>query len=395
MMNKKRLPASFLLLSIILSMIFMTGCSDYTDVSDRLIVLGMGFDYDAEKQNYKVTFQNLIFERVSSGSSGDQGDGKTVDVSMEEIEQAGQALNKIDRQQAKIPYLEHTQLFIIGEEAARNGIGPVIDNIFRSNRYRATSQILVTDGRAEDILRWQSNLSKVPMDFIQDLVTTQAVMKEKAVADSHRFMEFFSDQYIGSSTGVISIVEKSDGKKAINLDRMAIFKNDQLAGILDETETLGFLWATGNIRRRDIDILLNEEKKEGVLLRERSDIAKIIPKLEDGRIKMQIKITSETDMESYSSTLDIYNPETIKLIQQKQEEKIRNEIQTCIKKLQKGLKVDALRFSKAIHSKYPAKWKEMKKDWESIYPDLEVQVEVRVVLRGSGFIQNPIKPEED
>lgn len=55
---------------------------------------------------------------------------------------------------------------------------------------------------------------------------------------------------------------------------------------------------------------------------------------------------------------------------------------------QENYQADVLGFGEAIHRANPTEWRKIKDDWQTIYPEVEVNVKVNVYTRGLGTLQN-------
>lgn len=54
----------------------------------------------------------------------------------------------------------------------------------------------------------------------------------------------------------------------------------------------------------------------------------------------------------------------------------------------KKYEADAVQFNKVLHKQEPKKWRNIKNEWESLFPNVEVTVDVVVHTRNTGTIQN-------
>ena len=59
------------------------------------------------------------------------------------------------------------------------------------------------------------------------------------------------------------------------------------------------------------------------------------------------------------------------------------------------LNADVFGFGEALHRKYPKQWKELEKDWDEIFPELEVEIVVETQVSRSGISIKPIIPAKE
>jgi spore germination protein KC len=59
----------------------------------------------------------------------------------------------------------------------------------------------------------------------------------------------------------------------------------------------------------------------------------------------------------------------------------------------KELGSDALGIGRLIHARKPEIWKEYSKNWYSIYPEIDINVNVKVQITGTALGSKPIVPK--
>ena len=69
------------------------------------------------------------------------------------------------------------------------------------------------------------------------------------------------------------------------------------------------------------------------------------------------------------------------------EEDVKKEIQSIIKKIQKTYKADVIGIGEHLSKFEPKKWREIKDDWDNIFPDINIDVSVDVKIRRIGLIK--------
>lgn len=77
-------------------------------------------------------------------------------------------------------------------------------------------------------------------------------------------------------------------------------------------------------------------------------------------------------------------------MEEKEELKIKEDIENTIRKVQEEYKSDIFGFGEAIHRSNPEMWNLLKKDWDDReFPDLKVHTEVDVKIRRLGTTTQP------
>lgn len=146
---------------LIVCLFFLTGCYDYQELSDMNIVNGIGI-------NFKDDEYVVSLEMVES-SKGDNSSDITTKVITAKDSIFANALNKAINNSSKKAYFKHVDLIIIGEEAARNGIGDIVDYILRDVTISSSFFTVVTKD-PEEVLNTETDddsISNLIVDTIK------------------------------------------------------------------------------------------------------------------------------------------------------------------------------------------------------------------------------------
>ncbi|NLB18873.1 MAG: hypothetical protein GX825_09150, partial [Syntrophomonadaceae bacterium] len=140
----------FVTILIIIILAFTVGCWDRTEIIDLGIVVGLALDKGEKPDEVVSTIQIANSQAfLPGGASGSDepfwtasGKGKTV----------REAIEKMDYRIPKILFFGQNRLLIIGEEAARGGIDPYLDRVWRSKGVRANIFVAIAKGTGKEIL---------------------------------------------------------------------------------------------------------------------------------------------------------------------------------------------------------------------------------------------------
>ena len=152
--NIKYKQNSLILFIIIILTSLLSGCWNYRDLEDLSIVSGIGLDLK-EKDEIIMTAQIINTSSLKSGESG-SGSGsadQTVRVTTSTGNTVFQALRNFIPQASRRLYLSHMQVLIIGQDAAKKGVYPLIDLFVRNHESRPGIRLLISHEKAGDVLR--------------------------------------------------------------------------------------------------------------------------------------------------------------------------------------------------------------------------------------------------
>ena len=111
-----------LLIFIFILPLFLTGCARSIQLSEKLLVQGLGIDY--ENEQYTITLQTISSKETSSEKSSTPKKMKTVIAIGKTIKEASY---NVVKQTGKEPLYSQTLLLILGNGAIKNGINNFVD----------------------------------------------------------------------------------------------------------------------------------------------------------------------------------------------------------------------------------------------------------------------------
>ena len=190
--------------------------------------------------------------------------------------------------------------------------------------------------------------------------------------------------------------ENKPSEKHVKLSGGAVFNKDKLKGFLNEEETNGYRWVTGEIEDGAITIpsILEEGKFVTVIVDKAS--ARIIPKVYGDQISFTIEVEEKGSLSEQQETVEFRDNSHIKDYLQKLEDEnkkiIEEEVNQAIEVAQQDFQTDILGFGRALNKDYPKKWNEVKDNWEEIFPNVPYTVNVKVNLLNTGLVEGTPKP---
>ncbi len=110
---------------------------------------------------------------------------------------------------------------------------------------------------------------------------------------------------------------------------------------------------------------------------------------DDNNIKILIEVEMEGDIKQtyFEAREDTLETAVIDEIEQKMEEATRQRSMNAVNKIQKEFKTDVLGVNKYLRQSHHKLWKEVAKDWEEIFPNIDIDVDVDIKIRRTGLIR--------
>jgi len=386
----RRFAASLLLALVPL----LTGCWDRREINDIAFVLGTAIDRD--EGMYRTTLQIALPGQMSGtkgGGGGTTGRKNWLMVSGV-AETPKYALFKEQQMMSRLVDVSHRRVFVIGEEAAREGIQGFLDTMARDPDNRLTTLMLVAKGRADKVLNTETTLELVPAEAIRE----QAIMSQRHPPTLKDLANILYDVGKDPMLPCVSIaemnpLEENNPQKAIRLDKLAVFRGDRLVGIAEGELWEGLLLASGE--SKDIMLLLPPPEGEGkinVVLRHYK--TRLEPQIADGRIRMRIIARGYGVAVENHSNFFMHRPQGIKKIEQVVNETVKERIERAVRWLQEQ-KADALGFGRAVHTQKPKEWHRVKNNWREEFARMEVEVTTLLDVENFGYNRAPFGRREE
>lgn len=378
----------------------LTGCWSSHELSELAIATGLGIDKTEDGYRVSVQFVNPGEIAAKKGSSG-----VPISVHAAEGNSILEAIRKLTTTSPRKVYLAHVRVIVFGEELAKDGIRKPLDFLSRDHEMRADFVIAVAkELKAEDVLKVLTPMEKVSANKIfssietseKNWAPTKVVLLDElvsALVSEGKQPVITGISVLGDpeSGGNIRNIQQVNIPTKIRSDYLGVFKGDTLVGWLNEPESKGFNYITDNITSTvgfiecegggtlTIETLRSKTKLEGAI--------------ENGRPKIKIHVSTESNIGDVECPMDLSKSETIKDIENKFNEKTKSIILSSLERA-KELGTDIYGFGEAIGRSEPKKWENLKKNWDEEFINTDVEVDVDIKVRRVGTIFDSFQEEE-
>ncbi|MFC0272049.1 Ger(x)C family spore germination protein [Metabacillus herbersteinensis] len=377
----------------------LTGCWSRKELNELAIATALGID--KTEDGYLVSVQILNPGEIAGKGST----GRTEVVRfMKSGDTVFEAIRKISTDSPRKIYVAHLREVVIGEELASEGIGKVLDILSRDHEMRTDFYITVAKGStASDILNVQTALEKVPANKLFDALEnseknwapTKTVSLDELISSIVSKgkepiltgIYLYGDPETGSNFKNVQDVSPETG---LRIDSIGVFKSDKLVGWLNTNESKGFNYATDNVSSTIVNVPCEDGKISIETIRSKT---KVKGKMEKGKPKIEINVSSEGNVGDVQCKVDLSKEETIKEIEDKYKNEIKDEIEAVIKKVQEDYQSDIFGFGEVIHRTDPKAWKRIETNWDQEFESLEVSVKVKAKIRRLGTITESFQKE--
>jgi hypothetical protein len=108
---------------------------------------------------------------------------------------------------------------------------------------------------------------------------------------------------------------------------------------------------------------------------------------------MHIEVKEESSLSEQTTAENLATDEAFEKLQKATEEIIRHEILATFEK-SRELKADIFGFGEMLHKKYSKEWKDIKDNWDEIYPTVELDIAIESKIMKTDLLKKPASPDE-
>ncbi|WP_075980443.1 Ger(x)C family spore germination protein [Bacillus massilinigeriensis] len=378
----------------------LSGCWDLKELNEISVITGLAVDKGDEKK-YKLTMEGL-----NPGELGIKvGSGNTPSVAFSmEGDSIAEMAHKANMVFSRRPIYSHMRVVLISEEIAKEGLFEILDFLDRDREIRNNFNLIVVEERpAEEVLRINYPIQKVSTQKI--FAQAQAFLEEWGGDPSVRLMDLI-DAYgsPGREPVTATLKVKGDSEKGksvenmqkvtpdafVELDGLAVFKDNKLVGRLGVEDTAVYLMTQNKLEKTSISVPCSGDKHANFRLRRFKSKIKVFYK--NGKPVISIKTSGEGDLEGTECTDPIDKIETLQKYEKMVSKNVANKVKQSISFVQEEYGSDIYGFGDRLYKSNPHQFDRVKDHWNEDFAQakLQVQVEIqirRTGLRGKSFLQ--------
>lgn len=384
-MGKKRL----LLVFFIITALCISGCWNYSEISDKRIVAGAGIDYNKEKEMLELTVE--IVRPVMAA-------GKT-QIKPENFSGLGDnlfnAIRNLISKTGKKVFWSHAKVLVLSEDLIKEKekFLSVIDFIKRDAETRDDIMLLVSrEKTAKEIFGTNAKVQEINSFHMEDMLQNQKSISKYRSVPLWKFVDELSGEGISATLPTVNVIEYNK-KRVAQIFGTAVFKGTEKIGWLNGMETKAFLFVIDELKGGTMVTEETEITKEPILITFEifDNKTKVKPVYKDEKLAMKIDIKTMVNIIEIDGTIDFMDEKNLKIIQKNGEDTIKKMVENVIKKVQEEYKSDIFGFGATVSREMPELWKEKKVDWDDTFAKLDVEVNVDLNIRGSALRSKTIK----
>ena len=347
--------------------LFLTGCYNYADVEDVVVVSGMAVD--KTESGYSV-----VAETIAPGSSSEtsvkpetvSADGKTVFEAMEGLKNTS----------GKPFDFSHCQVIFVGEKTAENGFSEILDMVFHCNSMRLTVLIVTVSGEGSSSVFD----CKLPLYDIVSYGVFDMMKQDTPGSSVYPSAQAYTCLNALEDKGKDFILPRlSFENEEIFYSGMTVFRDDKAVGDISAETTRRYLMLMGKLSGGEMTVFIDGEFVSFEIEVISSDM-KVKPDSTAFETAIRLKIAARQLPEN----CDLSDPETKTKLQEEIAEKTEEELSEAFDEIKLNFGSDVFAFGNLLYRKKPAEWKNIKDCWHEIFKNSSLEISCECVIDDSG-----------
>lgn len=390
----KKITACFLVLLLTIST--LAGCLERIELNKIGMVSGLGIDLE-EDGSYTVTAQTLKPTSLAGNNSALpvyslQAKGDTIH----------EAFQRIDQLATTALFLAHLNVIVVNEALAESGLSPVLNFALRHNDVRPDINILVAkDTTASDVLNVLITLDIPPAGEL-DIYTNMIHTHTARLVTYHLYevVDMVNTNTINVVLNAVSIHYEDEDKKKdagnvknvqtitpnaqLRIEHLAVFKEDQIQGFLNNSQAQLYNMALGDHKRYSLQTRIEEEYY--VSAEVTSTKSKIETDLNNNQATLNIELVARIVENAYP--IDLTTQDNLDVMADYLQQQVEKDFTDFITYVQQELGTDIFGIGGKAYYQEHHTWSEVKGYWEELFPELEITINLDLKIDSVGEIGN-------
>jgi spore germination protein KC len=160
-----------------------------------------------------------------------------------------------------------------------------------------------------------------------------------------------------------------------------------MVGLLDPEESQGFLLITNQARSGVIPVAYAASQKDTSYLF-RNVKTQVKPVINNNGITFVVNLKGQGDFKESDAVIEL-NEENIRKLEELINQKVEYRCLKTVTKLQ-SIGADVLGFGDILYRLNPKVWKNIKDQWDEIFPTVQVQVQADFQIKHTGLVNDVI-----
>src|SRR5699024_2967925 len=371
----------FICIGLILPLL-LSGCWDVVELDEAIMVLGIGIS-KTDDQEYNIIVEAVAPSDVAPTEMSMKGRSILLEVKSQTLFDAAREVIRIAKRRL---FFTHANVWVIHSDlAADEDALYFLDILRREQMLRLNSYLFVTDEEPIDVFSVDPIFSNI---ISEQLTSVMEFVDYVSDYPSVRAREFFRMMLNPVRNGYLPNIRNIKQHDEIHTEftGAAIFNEGKLVGRLNLKETFGLLWLNDETQGGNISLSSGGEDASFKLLQGKTTVE---DELDGENLDVDLYVEAERKLADQNVHYVESINEWIDTFSQAISNRIENDMQNTLNKLQDELKTDATLIGLNVYRKQPDAFKKVSDRWDEIVADAEVGIHVDTKIFDKGLIERP------
>lgn len=351
----------------VIALLTLTACMpENTEIKYRLVIEGIGVDYNEEKNVYEVSVQVLETENEEKSQS------KTYTVKGETI---AKAITTLTESTGKYPLYSQNRLIILGSSVRGDRMIKALNFFVREYTSRPDVYVVTSTGKASEVLNVKAtgeSTAKLIESEVEQSHNTSVCIDTKLFEAVNLSLEENSTFFIP----LTEITNEYTSEKTVKVTGSSVFSKDGKGIFLSDTETFYTLLALDKAKK---GTFTSKAEDTRAALEIMNTDTKIKVSEKDGKPVFDIKIRMTVDITEYeSSEFTDLDADAVKKIEKQASSHIKSGVEETVRRIVKEEKCDILRLGRRFYRKFPDEYDKIKDNWQNLLPEMQINISADV-----------------
>ncbi|MGY4690152.1 Ger(x)C family spore germination protein [Salibacterium sp. K-3] len=362
------------ILVVCLHVVMLSGCMQTQVIDDISLIQTVSFDKaDNNKFYYTVSYPYFL----------EQGKESKIGVEQRSIisETPEEARSKLNTNSQKPLRYGQLRVVLFGKDVAEEGVEQYVKSFYRNPRIGNRIFLAVSEGNAGRALRFQEGAKQRIGMYFSNLIEHNMEFENLPESNMHLFL---FDLYSDGKDAFLPLVKREE--KELKLTGIVLFDEDHMTAKLNMEETFIYKLLLAGSRNGTSQFVIRGGDRDNYVV-----IENIFTKLDFRNISQtpqepeyEVNLNMKGEITDHTGNFDLSNEKDMKTIESKVQKQVQTAALELIHRFQKK-NIDPIGFGEKYRSTTrnwdAEKWK------ESIYQDMNVQVNVNLEILQSGAIE--------
>lgn len=247
---------------MLIFLLLLSGCWDSNELNSLSFVAATAIDRDEDRKQWVISFQVVIPQAIATQTGGGAGGSQSpVTIFSTRGRTIREAMQNASLETSRTLFFGHNSVLIMNEGVARTeGVKQMLDFFLRPIESRETMSVLLTKGKASDLLEVFIPLEKINGNAIQRVIeqshdklsqvqNIKLIDFATMVADPNSDAKVPEVRISGNKQAQSSLdaLKSTRSKAVIKLGDLGVFRHDKLIGWMNRRESRGVAWLSNEV----------------------------------------------------------------------------------------------------------------------------------------------------